>query len=266
MKLKKQKLVYSFLIIFFLSGSQEYALSQSKKIRIQGGNFIPLFQSGEEKKPQRVDTFFMGAYPVTNDQFYTFVQKNPMWQKNSVSVLSAESEYLKHWREGKPLKEHGNKPVTYVSWFAAHAYCEWEGGRLPNVLEWEYVARANEKKKNASTDEDFIKQLLGWYSKPFDFEKMSEVGASLQNIWGVYDMHGLVWEWNYDFNSVFVTSDSRQDKDVLNSLFCGAGAMGASDKKNYAAFMRYALRSSLKAHYTLSNLGFRCVYSDNVAR
>ena len=154
--------------------------------------------------------------------------------------------------------------MTYVSWFAANAYCESMGGKLPEVLEWEYVAAASSLKKDATRDDDFVNLLLSWYSKPFQFEKLKEVGNSKPNFWGVYDMHSLIWEWNYDFNSVFVTSDSRQDKDVLKSLFCGAGGLGAANKKNYAAFMRYALRSSLKAHYTLGNLGFRCVYPDGM--
>ena len=75
-------------------------------------------------------------------------------------------------------------------------------------------------------------------------------------------MHGVVWEWVYDFNSSFVTGDNRQDKDKLKDLFCGAGGEGAQDRINYAAFMRYALRSSLKASYKLMNLGFRCAYDE----
>ena len=42
-------------------------------------------------------------------------------------------------------------------------------------------------------------------------------------------------------------------------LYCGSGAVGASDFENYAAFMRYAFRSSLEARYTVANLGFRGV-------
>jgi sulfatase modifying factor 1 len=44
----------------------------------------------------------------------------------------------------------------------------------------------------------------------------------------------------------------------MRNLFCGSGALGASSFDDYAAFMRYAFRSSLKAHYTVPNLGFRC--------
>ena len=71
-------------------------------------------------------------------------------------------------------------------------------------------------------------------------------------------MHGLIWEWNSDFNTALVTGESREDSSRNRGLFCGAGALSAEDKENYAAFMRFAFRSSLKGNSTSSNLGFRC--------
>lgn len=104
-----------------------------------------------------------------------------------------------------------------------------------------------------------MKKILEWYSKPAS-ENLRKVGEGKPNFFGVYDLHGLIWEWTEDFNSVFVTADNRQDKDQLKALFCGATGLGA-DRLNYSAFMRYALRNSLRGHYTLPNLGFRCAYA-----
>ena len=92
------------------------------------------------------------------------------------------------------------------------------------------------------------------------------VGVSAPNYFGIYDLHGLIWEWVADFNSVFVSGDNREDSDSKNDLFCGDGAVSATDRANYAAFMRYALRNSLRGSYSTQNLGFRCAYdatSDN---
>ena len=72
------------------------------------------------------------------------------------------------------------------------------------------------------------------------------------------DLHGLVWEWTSDFNSALVTGDARGDTGLERQLFCGAGSLGASDLGNYAGFMRFGFRSSLRAGYTVHNLGFRC--------
>jgi formylglycine-generating enzyme required for sulfatase activity len=55
-----------------------------------------------------------------------------------------------------------------------------------------------------------------------------------------------------------VTGESRADTGLERDLFCGAGALGAADTSDYAAFMRAALRSSLKANNTTTSLGFRC--------
>ena len=56
----------------------------------------------------------------------------------------------------------------------------------------------------------------------------------------------------------FLSGESRKDKDTDKELFCGSGSVNATDLMNYAAFMRYAFRGSLKANYTTKNLGFRC--------
>lgn len=71
-------------------------------------------------------------------------------------------------------------------------------------------------------------------------------------------MFDLIWEWTDDFNSVLTTGDSRTGQYEDKSMFCAASATTATDVLNYAAFMRFALRESLKANYTIANLGFRC--------
>ena len=70
-------------------------------------------------------------------------------------------------------------------------------------------------------------------------------------------MHSLVWEWVDDFNSNLVTGESRNNTELDRQLFCGGASLGASDFTDYAAFIRFALRSGLKADYAMSNLGFR---------
>lgn len=86
------------------------------------------------------------------------------------------------------------------------------------------------------------------------------MGAHKPNFYGVSDMHGLVWEWTSDFNSVFINGDNRQDGDKSSGMVCGAGATGSNSREDYAAFMRYAMRSSLQAQFAQPNVGFRCAY------
>jgi formylglycine-generating enzyme required for sulfatase activity len=89
---------------------------------------------------------------------------------------------------------------------------------------------------------------------------MPAVGQQAPNYHGVHDMHGLAWEWVQDFNTVFITGESRSDQGELKQFYCAAGSSAAadSDKGNYAAFLRFAFRGSLEADFSVGNLGFRC--------
>lgn len=88
---------------------------------------------------------------------------------------------------------------------------------------------------------------------------MPAVGQEEPNYHGVYDMHGLVWEWVQDFNTVFITDESRSDQEELKQFYCAAGSSSAadSDKGNYAAFLRFAFKGSLEADFSMGNLGVR---------
>jgi formylglycine-generating enzyme len=228
-------------------------------VHIPGGTFVPLY--GDSSKI-RVKSFYMDQYPVTNVEYVAFVEKYPQWSKGGVKKLFADQGYLRHWNEemnGNEIPQTIVKgPVVNVSWFAAKAYCECQGKRLPTVEEWEFAALASEAKPNASNDEVFYQRILEWYSKP-NPKIWPQVDSSFKNYYGLYGMIGLVWEWTLDFNSALLQGESRANAGFDRQLFCGAGASSAKDVKNYVAFMRYAFRSSLKANYTVGNLGFRCV-------
>ncbi|MFW5951812.1 MAG: formylglycine-generating enzyme family protein, partial [Gemmatimonadota bacterium] len=147
-------------------------------------------------------------------------------------------------------------PVTQVSWFAARAYCGWEGRRLPTVDEWEYAARADERRADAMRDPAHKARILDLYTQRPDTPPA--VGSTFENVYGIHDLHGLVWEWIRDFNTVTVGTDSRGTSQRDDKLYCAAGAEGATDVENYAAFLRYAFRASLKGRSTSAALGFRC--------
>ena len=69
-----------------------------------------------------------------------------------------------------------------------------------------------------------------------------------------------MWEWVSDWNSVLLTGESRVDAGIERQLYCAGAAAGAADPSDYAAFLRFAMRASLKATYAVGNLGFRCAY------
>ncbi len=247
-----------FRLLFVLVVFQTTLQAQTKDMAfIEGSRYIPLY--GRDSTVVEVKDFEMDIYPVSNSQYLEFVKKFPKWQKSKVIRLFADKSYLANWETDFKLKdsEKSNSPITYVSWFAAKAYCECQGKRLPTVDEWEYVAMADQTTKDARVKETYNQQILAWYEATRSNE--NNIGQTPKNVWGVYDLHGLVWEWTLDFNSVLISGESRKDTDKDNNLFCGSASVNTTDLMNYAAFMRYAIRGSLKAKYSMKNLGFRCV-------
>ncbi|MBF4471024.1 formylglycine-generating enzyme family protein [Flavobacterium sp. HJJ] len=246
------------IMIFFLLLINSILFAQESKMAfIDRGTFVPLY-GATTKKPVKVESFKLDVYPVTNAQYLAFVKKYPDYSRSKMKGLYADKSYLNQWESDFSIGKNNlaDAPITNVSWFAAKKYCECQGKRLPTMDEWEYVAMADEKRSDARTKEEFNRYILSWYEKPKTYS--NPIGKTFKNYWGVYDMHGLVWEWTSDFNSIFLSGESRKDKDTDKNLFCGSGSVNATDLMNYAAFMRYAFRASLKANYTTKNLGFRC--------
>jgi sulfatase modifying factor 1 len=227
---------------------------------VPGGIHRPPFRAPGEAKEIRVKSFLLDERPVTNGEFLEFVRANPKWQRSQVKRLFADESYLTHWSGDLVLGSDtaaALQPVTRISWFAAKAYCAWRNQRLPTSTEWEWAASAGFTQVDGESDSEFRVAVNRWYATPAPAQ-LPPAGAGRTNFFGLRDLHGSVWEWTSDFNSSLVTGDARGDTGLDRQLFCGAGAIGATERANYPAFMRYGFRSSLKADYTVHNLGFRC--------
>ena len=226
-----------------------------KMIQIKGGDYLPFYGDSSLVK---VQDFLLDERPVTNAEFLDFVKKNPKWKRSNIKTIFADDTYLKNWQDDETLPKDAdpNSPVTFVSWFAAKAYAKSAGKRLPTLDEWEFVAMADEESANARDKATYSAHLINLYNKKY--REKNKVQQSKPNYYGVYNMFDLVWEWTDDFNSIMTTSDSRTAEFDDKGLFCASAATSAADVLNYASFMRYAFRSSLKANYTVENLGFRC--------
>lgn len=236
----------------------------SEYLPLPAGRFESALQQGatpDVSVPVDIAPFLLRATPVTEGEFLAFVRAHPEWQRGQVARVFADESYLIHWRSPLQLgsPQAAARPVTHVSWFAAKAYCESEGARLPTWLEWEYAAAADETRRDARKDPRWRQRILTWYERPSSVA-LPPVGGPA-NVYGVRDLHGVIWEWVEDFNSLFIAADSRTQGDPEKLKFCGAGAIGLVDRNNYAVLMRVALLSSLAAADTTGNLGFRCARS-----
>ena len=230
--------------------------SAVKMVYIPGGEYKPFY--GSNTTLVNVAPFLMDERAVTNEEFLQFVIANPQWQKSNIKRLYADTNYLKTWPTDITLPENVLKdaPVCNVSWFAAKAYAQSVGKRLPTLDEWEFVAMADGDTANARSKAKYSDDIIDLYLQKN--RQFKSVKQSPPNYWGIYNMFDLIWEWTDDFNAVLTTGDSRSGEYNDKNLFCAGGATSATDVMNYAAYMRFALRTSIKADYTIGNLGFRC--------
>ncbi|MFM8006235.1 MAG: SUMF1/EgtB/PvdO family nonheme iron enzyme, partial [Dolichospermum sp.] len=160
-------------------------------VAIPGGKFLmgsPEGQGDDSEKPQHqftVPPFFMGKYPITQAQ----------WER------VADLPKVKIDLRSKPSHFQGaNLPVENVSWHDAQEFCvrlskaTGKLYRLPSEAEWEYACRANTTTPYYFGDTittDLVNHN-GKYGQP------TEVGKFYPNAFGLYDMHGNVWEWCED--------------------------------------------------------------------
>jgi formylglycine-generating enzyme required for sulfatase activity len=230
--------------------------------RLPGGTFRSALRYEDVKGGVRIAPFALMRRPVTNAEFLAFVREHPQWRADRVPSVFAEPRYLSHWASPLELgpRAQPGQPVVWVSWFAANAYCESVGARLPTWTEWEYASAADESRKDARGDPAWRARILAWYARPSN-DALPRAGLQAPNAWGVQDLHGLVWEWTEDYASLLVSGDNRNQGDADKTRFCGAGALSMDDRDNYAVLMRVAMLSSLEGSDATANLGFRCARS-----
>ena len=204
----------------------------------------------------RLPPFSIDRTEVTNADFKTFVERHPEWAPGRVPTERHNGDYLKHWRSGTFPSGAADVPVTYVTWWAAKAYCESSGRRLPTEAEWEFAARGG----LASAE-------FPWGDEPPDARRANWSGTGLgaptrvgryrPNAYGLYDMAGNVWEfveepWTDDYSKT-PPSPLPQDRHVIRGGSYGGGPIN----------LRVRYRDSHPAGGAGPHVGFRCAQSED---
>jgi formylglycine-generating enzyme len=253
------------LVVLAVASTLINSAHAAEYVTIPAGSITSVLANDAAPEATPIGSFVLRATPVTNGEFLEFVKAHREWQRGRAPTTFADTSYLNSWRSPTEIGDitREQQPVTGVSWFAAQAFCESEGARLPTWAEWEYVAAADETNTDARRDPAWRARILAWYSRS-SAKPIASVGSP-PNAYRVSDMHGLIWEWVDDFNALLVSADSRTQGDPDKVQFCGAGAISLKNRDNYAVLMRIALLSSLNAADTTNNLGFRCARKVNSA-
>ena len=231
-------------------------------IRIPSGSFV---MGSEDKRddwlvhsrPLRrvyVDSFEIGAYEVTQALFEKVMGFNP-------SLMKGDSR----------------RPVDQASWFDAAQFCNRlselagfmpaydirnrscifsrNGFRLPTEAEWEYVCRAGSASRYYSGDEEVDLERVGWYKLNSE-GTTHPVGSKEPNAWGLFDMHGNVWEWCNDWMENYEELKTRNPHgpSLGNSRVLRGGGWHFKAEGCQAAY-----RQRARPDYKISAVGFRIV-------
>jgi formylglycine-generating enzyme required for sulfatase activity len=226
-------------------------------VQIPGGTFTMGSPATEVERydfeiPQHqvtVPVFFMGRYQVTQAQYQAIVGNNPSYFKGA------------------------NRPVEQVSWDDAVEFCKQlsknsgRNYRLPSEAEWEYACRAGTTTpfyfgETITTDlVNYDGTVTPYASAPKGVyrEETTEVGKFPANAFGLYDMHGNVWEWCQDY-----WHDNYQDAPTDGSAWLTGGdntrTLLRGGSWDYAPVLcRSAYRHGDTPDYLNFNIGFRLV-------
>jgi len=212
-------------------------------VYIEPGSFVMGSPEGEPNRypderqhvVQIKSGFWMAKYETTFAQY---------------DVFSGTTQHARALDEGWG---RGNRPVMNINWFEATKFAEWlswKSGhhyRLPTEAEWEYAARAGTKTAYSWGDNAADFPDYAWNTTNAD-HRTHPVGQKKPNPWGLYDMHGNVWEWTastyaeeYDGSEL---RGSSVKSNVRRSVRGGAWyfypkGMRSADRRIYSPWLRF---------------------------
>jgi formylglycine-generating enzyme required for sulfatase activity len=214
--------------------------------------------------------YYLGKYAVTVGDFKRFVDKVGYKTEGERDGKGAYGWTGKEWVQDAKITwrnpgftQTDQDPVVCVSWNDAESYCQWlsevEGKsyRLPTESEWEYSCRAGSRTAYCFGEGEARLGEYAWYGKNSG-SKTHPVGQKAPNAWGLYDMHGNVWEWCSDWYGDYPSGSVTDPTGASTGSYRVFRGGCWSD---VAAGCRSALRSGYDPSRRNCNLGFRLALS-----
>ncbi|MCW5212720.1 formylglycine-generating enzyme family protein, partial [Desulfobulbus sp. TB] len=227
-------------------------------VRLPGGRFrmgdIQGIGNPDERPVHEVklDSFAISRHPITHIKYSAFCRATGHQQPKDNG-----------WGRG-------NRPVINVTWQDANDYCAWlseQTGwtyRLPTEAEWEYACRAGSESVCCFGYDKKQLERYAWYDG--NATKTQRVGGKLANFFGIYDMHGNVWEWCSDWYQ-----DDFYAKSPANNPVVDTGpityvirpviyhVVRGGSWESTAHFCRSSCRNYFESDVQFNHIGFRVV-------
>ena len=230
--------------------------------------------------------FYMAKYQTTNAQFAAFL--NAIGVKENGTCPTTDSYpaaqhpgqllvtdctkgdaplYRYQWgmkwnnNQWEPMSGYSDYPAIYVSWYGADEYAHWQGGSLPTEAQWEYACRAGSTTAyTGGNDKANGLGDYGWYRENSQ-NQTHPVGTKKPNAWGLYDMHGNVFEWCLDGWTQSYSPDPVEDP-LIPITGIGNRMMRGGTYSNPAGQCRSAYRNNNTPGDSFFYHGFRIVFNE----
>jgi len=214
--------------------------------------------SGDDRKPFQMGSLEGEGYDSEHPQHAVTVQPFQM-QTTQVTraqyrVFDPEHERVKAERLDE-YSPRDDSPVIYVSWYDAFAFAKWLGSGygLPTEAEWEYACRAGSTTKYCFGDTESELAEYAWCDA--NSQRITHpVGKKKPNGWGLYDMHGNVWEWCWDWYGEY---GAGPESDPLGPETGSYRVHRGGSWRDDAGYCRSARRDYFTPGDELYLLGFR---------
>jgi len=234
--------------------------------------------SNETQHQVTLSAFKMSKYEITNAQYAAFLNakgigSNGLYAAGAyptqalIYASSSSYDWGLHYTGGQwvPVVGFENHPVTYVTWYGATEFATYSGGTLPTEAQWEYACRAGTTTpfntgaclSNAQANYDWAYTYNTCTNTNTTYPSTTQaVGSYAPNAYGLYDIHGNVWEWCSDWYGTYPTTAQTNPTGTLTGSD-RVGRGGGWD--NYAQFCRSAYRNYGYPDSSGDSIGFRLV-------
>ena len=237
-------------------------------------------QTNETQFAVTLSSFRMSKYEITNTQYAAFLNAKsigsngiwaaaPLYKTQALIYTSSGSyDWGLHYSGSQwiPVTGYETSPVINVTWYGSAEFATYVGGTLPTEAQWEYACRAgtttpfNTGSCLTNSDANY------YWSSPYNtcvntvttpLSKTQPVGSYAPNAYGLYDMHGNVWEWCADWYGTYPTSAQTNPTGAATGSY---RVRRGGCWNNLAQHCRSAFRTYNDPDGSGSSIGFRVVF------